>query len=317
MSWDQRIFASPAKAEPLGELIDILVAAQRRDWLQYDQAVTALDHMAAREYQAADGTFIAKVNPRRSGSIYAKTDAAAVAQRPCFLCEENLPPLEQGIAWGELMLFPNPFPIHQRHLTIPLRAHRPQEIHGRLGAMLSLARSLGSGMLVFYNGPRCGASAPDHFHFQACARQGIPLIGQIESLQPVAGQLMPVTLTGRRFLVYAGDDDELLAKQVARGIDAMKKPDSALEPMLNLVVWRAQALTLALLLPRVAHRPAAFFAEESLRIAISPAALEMAGLLVVSDAIYLDRLNPAVIRAIYEEVCYNARDFDQLVEAVI
>ena len=314
MSWDQRIFRSVAPSAPLSAQIDELLLAQRRDWREYDQAVAALDDMICREYHTEDGPVMAKVNPRRGGSIYAKTDAVSVAKRPCFLCEKNLPPLEQGLAQGDLVVFPNPFPIHRRHLTIPLREHEPQAIVERLGAMVALADACGPEMIVFYNGPRCGASAPDHLHFQACERQGVPLISQIETLVGEGEGMKPLRLSGRRIIAFRQSSAQPLVEQLKRSLAAMNKPHDDTEPMVNLIVWRAKEGLLAVLMPRASHRPSCFYAEGEARIAISPAALELAGLLVVSDEIYLDRLTPEVIRSIYDEVCYNEADFTRLVE---
>ena len=315
MSWEQRTFAVSHQVPNL-TAIDALLSTQRGLWAAYDQAVSDLDGMTVREYATADAPILAKLNPRRSASIHAKTDAASIARRPCFLCEENLPPAEQGIAWGGCMVFPNPFPIHPRHLTIVQREHQPQAIHGRLIEMLALAQGFGPAMLVFYNGPRCGASAPDHFHLQACERTGIPLVAQLDACNGGEG-VLPMTLTGRRFLLYTADRAERLASQLQRSIAAMKKPGETEEAMFNLIVWRADPCLKAILFPRAAHRPACFYAEGNARIAVSPAALEMAGLLMVSDPSVLNRLRPDVIEAIYREVSYRENDFARLTEAIL
>jgi len=111
---------------------------------------------------------LAQFNPRRIVSTTAGVDSATIGQRPCFLCSENLPPEEKGIEFGEdFIVLCNPFPVLRDHLVITARRHIPQAIEGSFGALLDLSRELGAEWFTVYNGPKCGASAPDHLHFQA------------------------------------------------------------------------------------------------------------------------------------------------------
>ena len=113
--------------------------------------------------------------PHRLQSTTARVDAASIGARPCFLCLQNLPLEQRGVAVGdEWVALCNPFPILERHLTIVHRQHVPQRLAGRIGALLGLARAL-PGCFVIYNGPECGASAPDHLHFQAADRALFPI----------------------------------------------------------------------------------------------------------------------------------------------
>ena len=115
-------------------------------------------------------------NPGRMISTTAKVDAQSIRERRCFLCVENLPPAQRGIACdGEYLVLCNPFPIFPEHFTIAFLRHTPQRIRGSFGAFLDLTRQLGSRDLVFYNGPKCGASAPDHLHFQAGDKSFLPM----------------------------------------------------------------------------------------------------------------------------------------------
>ena len=316
MSWEKRIFATAEERADLFPQIDRLIESQRRGWPAYDQAVAALCGMARKELFREEARVVAKSNPRRGVSINASVDPASVARRPCFLCEENLPSEEQGIAFGEFVLFPNPFPVHLRHLTIPLREHCPQRLAGRLNSLLALTEALGPEMILFYNGPRCGASAPDHLHFQACRGDGIPLLEQIPGPGTGAG-ISPFTCFGRNLILCQAGSQAALVGQLERVLNALARlTGGAEEPMLNLIV-RCQGKGFgAIVFPRARHRPACYFAEGQARIAISPAALEMAGLLMIAEPAHLERLDPEVVHSIYREVSIDDGRFGQLVEAL-
>ena len=122
-------------------------------------------------------------NPGRLISTSAKVDAASIKERKCFLCAENLPPAQRGIPCdGEYIVLCNPFPIFPEHFTIPSLHHTPQLIRDSFAALLRLTRELGSRYTVLYNGPRCGASAPDHLHFQAGNRSYLPIDAEYDAL---------------------------------------------------------------------------------------------------------------------------------------
>lgn len=316
MSWLDRTFATSRIGDPLKDQINALLKAQRHQWKEYGTAVEALDHMRSRHFVTNDGFVVAKVNPGRSRSIYAKVDATSISERPCFLCEENLPPLEQGILLGEYVVCPNPFPIHSRHLTIPLREHKPQNISGRFDAMLMLARSCGSGMVVFYNGPSCGASAPDHFHFQACDLHGLPLIEHVIGSSDTSKDVTPLNLLGRRMILFQGSDTGLIVDRLQKSIDHLGSNMHS-EPMINVVAWYYEGLTNVILMPREKHRPSCFFAEGNKRMPISPAALEMSGLIMLAEDLYLDRLTETAIWSIFEEVSCSVDCLKELMEAII
>jgi len=106
-------------------------------------------------------------NPRRIVSSGAQLDPESLRRRPCFLCLENLPPEQQAVLYREdYLVLCNPLPVFPGHLTIAHRCHLPQSLSGKVPTLIRLAADFGSRMTVFYNGPRAGASAPDHFHFQ-------------------------------------------------------------------------------------------------------------------------------------------------------
>lgn len=150
------------------------ITAQRAEWPLAARNFDALDGVEVRSIAMPGMDIKVQFNPARIVSSGAKVDARSLAERPCFLCGKNRPAEQRGIDWRGYTVLVNPFPIFPRHLTIPAVGHTPQRIQGRVADMLALAAEL-PGYTVFYNGPRCGASAPDHMHFQAGNSDFLPI----------------------------------------------------------------------------------------------------------------------------------------------
>jgi len=244
---------------------------------------------------------VLQANPGRRASVHARVDTASVAARPCFLCPQNMPAEEQGIGVGDLVVLPNPFPIVPDHLTIPSREHRPQRLAGRERTLLELAHALGAGMLVFYNGPRCGASAPDHFHFQAGASGGVPLLAETVAR---GDEVEPLAQFGRRGILLRGVEPEPVSGRLARILEVMAD-DGGDEPLVNVVAVHRDGVYNAFVFPRAAHRPRCYFVEEPARISVSPAALEMMGFLVLADVDHFGRIDADVAHGVFTEVCVD------------
>jgi hypothetical protein len=307
MSWESIIRGVICDPDELPAAVDELIRYHRENWETYRRNIEGLSRLRQREL-AQDGARIwVQANPARRRSTLARLDDEAIALRPCFLCPENLPPEERGLAFGELVALVNPYPILPRHLTLPARSHTPQRLSGRVPLMLDLARALGPEMAVFYNGPRCGATAPDHFHFQACAAAQIPLLDELSGDGRRA-----VRSFGRRLL--AGSDIE--PAPVAAFVEETMRRLGVIEPEppLNLLVRFDGERYRAAIWPRSRQRPERFFAPEERRLSVSPAALEMGGVMVLAEPEHLSRLDHATARAIYEEVSLSEADFSRLAE---
>ncbi len=314
MSWE-RVAPEPSGAPAgLGAQLEALFADQRARWPALRAGEAALAGLRTRVLHDDGAWVVAQANPARRGSTQARVEPQAIAARPCFLCPENLPPEERGLPFGELVLLPNPFPVLPRHCTVPARAHAPQRLAGRLESMLALAQALGPELTVFYNGPRCGASAPDHAHFQVVSARAVPLLEQLP-LQGLADERRAWESFGRRMLLAAHRDPRAALAYLEAMLRALARLQPGEdEPMLNLFLLPRGGRLLCVVFPRRAHRPACFFAEGADRLTVSPAALEMAGVLVVPEARQLDRLDAERARAIYAEVCLEAEPFARLAE---
>ncbi|MBW1808757.1 MAG: DUF4922 domain-containing protein [Deltaproteobacteria bacterium] len=316
MSWDKKLLATAQTAAELPGLIDRLFEQQLRNWQTLAEGEASLAGIKSKTLSTDNARIVVQANPGRRKSTHAKVDRLSVAKRPCFLCPANMPAEERGIGFEEFVILPNPYPVLKRHCTIPARQHSPQRLDNRIAAMLRLARAVGHEMLVFYNGPRCGASAPDHFHFQACRRDAIGLLEQLD-LDALQDQKFPLTSFGRRMIIFNNREIKKAQDNIADALAALASTGADdLEPLINVLAlfWNERYLTV--LFPRAKHRPKCFFAEDDSQIAISPAALEMAGILVVAEPDHFDRLDQATARSIYEEVTIDRDRFSKLTEVV-
>lgn len=316
MSWEPVILKSHETGSSLLSEVEHLFACQRRDWELFREGEAALESVHKKALLREGEKVVVQSNPGRKKSTHAKTDAKSIAKRRCFLCPENMPEEERGIAFGRLIILPNPYPILSLHCTIPDREHRPQQICGRIGNMLELANCLGPEMVVFYNGPQCGASAPDHFHFQACRAVEIPIFQQIDA-DPHFETPSAYESFGRRFVTLVEKDLEAMQAKLEESVRVLSSiMGEKEEPKLNLIVRATNDAYQALLFPRAAHRPSCYFAEGAEKLAISPAALEMAGVLVIAEPEHFERVNTDAVHQIYSEVSLDSSRFNQFVETL-
>ena len=295
----------------LSQLATELLERQKEQWPQLGEGYRALAHLRVRELQLDGFSVRVQCNPQRMASSGARVDARSIQSRPCFLCLENLPVAQQGVLYREqFLLLCNPAPIFAQHYTISHLQHRPQALAGQLALLLQLAKDLSPLFSVFYNGPQCGASAPDHLHFQACPARAIPIETQIH--QPARRVLVKHVLgvavhqiqnLGREILLLAGIEQEAMAQafqRVLAALDQIAPGDE--EPMLNVICSFQDNLYHVLVFPRRKHRPAVFFQDEKERILLSPAAVDMGGLIITPREEDFVRVEAGLIAAIYREV---------------
>ncbi len=228
-------------------------------------------------------------NPARIVSTGAKIDKKTLGERPCFLCDKNRPKEQMSKQIDEKFhLLVNPFPILPVHFTIPARKHQPQLIYKNYGEMHRFI-SLHSDLMVFYNGPKCGASAPDHLHFQAGTNGILPLqtnwqrlsrnltdiisLNDEEKISVVCDFIVPAFV----IISKSAESDEALFRRLYK---AMPQRGDETEPMMNIISWRKGEEFISVVIPREKHRPEAYFAEGDAQFVVSPGALDMSGLII-------------------------------------
>jgi hypothetical protein len=339
VSWNDRIISDEALSRYLKDphdrrwpaLADALIEQQRATWPLLAEGIAALAEVETKRVLVAESEVVIQHNPRRIRSTAASVDRGAIEKRPCFLCAENLPPEEKGLAYGqELGLFCNPFPVLNKHLTLVHRRHIAQTIAGNFERLLGLAADLAPDYFALYNGPQCGASAPDHLHFQACSRDVLPIAEELmaeitadpahcevcEAMPRDQFELFTMAGCGRSVIVLRGNDLEETAHWFYRITDELPRLDGHTEPMMNIVCTYERGTFTTFLFPRTRHRPASFFAEGDERLIVSPGAIDMAGVIVTPRREDFARLDGARVEAIFAEVSPGDDQVNEILERV-
>lgn len=249
-------------------------------------------------------------NPARIVSTGAKIDKKTLGDRPCFLCDKNRPKEQISKQIDErFLLLVNPFPILPIHFTIPARKHQPQSIYKNYGEMHRFL-SLHSELMVFYNGPKCGASAPDHLHFQAGTSGILPLQANWQRLSRNLTDIISLNDDEKIALIHdfvvpafviiskSEDSDEALFQRLYK---SMPVRGDETEPMMNIIAWRKGNEYISVVIPREKHRPEAYFAEGDAQMMVSPGALDMSGLIITPREEDFRKLTEESATAILQE----------------
>jgi hypothetical protein len=249
-------------------------------------------------------------NPSRIVSSGAKTDERSIRERKCFLCAANRPAEQAYVPFGEdYLILCNPFPIFPQHFTVPTRQHVEQSITGRLGDMLDLAEALDS-YTVFYNGPRSGASAPDHMHFQVVTKNYMPIdqldVSQTKLLRERtnAGLYLLDNYLRNGWIIVSGDKEEAM-RFFAQVCDALDAPAGETEPMMNIFCNYEKGQWILKVIPRKKHRPSQYFAEGEEQLLSSPGAADVGGIFITSREEDFRKATPRLLRDIYTQVCFD------------
>ena len=328
----------PEKGNPsLDDLAAGLLEGQKKSWKGLAEGYAALETSRVREIRGDKWAVKVQFNPRRIVSSGARLDPESIRNRPCFLCLSRLLPEQRAILYrDEFLVICNPAPIFPGHLTIAHRRHLPKSILGNPDALLRLAADFGPRRVLFYNGPRCGASAPDHLHFQAAPAGLLPVEAEVLEPRNRAGlrRRKGVTLwrtggLGRGILVIEGSRAASVISVFGEAIAALsrltgnasRKPRPASspsddEPMVNLLCTHTGSVWRLMVFPRRTLRPAAFFNEGEKRLLVSPGAADMGGVLITpleKDFLALDR---TLIEGIFSEVALDDSALDSLLDAI-
>jgi len=308
----------PALARLCGELF----SRQMFTWQDFAAAHLDLNGAWLREFSAGGHTVLVQYNPGRSVSALAVVDAAAVGDRPCFLCAAHLPAAQAAVRYrDDFLILVNPHPIFSPHFTVAHVRHLPQRLADHGGVLLRLAKDLGPDFTVFYNGPRCGASAPDHHHFQVCPSGAMP----VEKEWEAAGLTLPVSragiacgcwhLPGRSVVVMEGDDPAAIVSLLTRFLQGRGRAGAVgddAEPMCNLLCTCRGGRWRLFLFPRRKHRPDAYYREGPDALLVTPGAVEMGGLIITVRENDFLKLDADRALAIYREVAVEPEEVAEI-----
>jgi len=247
-------------------------------------------------------------NPARIVSSGAKMDAKTIADRKCFLCTANLPVQQKGFDAGNYTVLVNPFPIFPVHFTIPYKKHIDQQIKPYFADMLELAEALDH-YAVFYNGPQCGASAPDHLHFQAGTKDFLPLISDYKKLKPTQGELLEQSEKCSLFslkdylrTVYCIESTTIeSANNVFDALYCKWQGDKLEEPMMNIICTFENGTWYTFVIKRTNFRPWQFTATDEQKLLVSPATVEMSGIFITPIEEHFKKITKEDISSILEQ----------------
>ena len=308
---------------------ELFIENQLAKWQTARTNHEALNQIETRRFELAGNTITVQFNPARAVSTCAKVDKSSIEARKCFLCPENKPNEQDEIIISldePFSLRINPYPILPGHLTISSLKHQDQVLADK--TIRQLPRKLiswveeyfASDYVLFYNGAKCGASAPDHFHFQAVKQSDVPVIQQWERLMETAVREKEIkTENGNTYSSFqitsyicpiqvfiCNHSADILPEMINQYLQSFPLHEGESEPRYNLFAWqdKQRGFTMAYF-PREKHRPACYTATGGEQLLVSPGALDMAGLLVTPRKEDFYKITESDITQIYKEVAYH------------
>lgn len=297
------------------QLIEALWEEQSANWPMMQKGYSDLEKVVTRDLSSHRKNHIAQHNPARIVSSGAKVDAASIAKRKCFLCPKQLGEGQKGIAvLGQYLILINPFPILYRHFTIPHLEHIDQQLWGRVGDMCRIAQMMESDYQVYFNGAKAGASAPDHFHFQAGPRGVLPLTEErvdLSTLKREGESLLGVWESSPRSVLYIRsssiEEIENMVEKIREVMVEMKIDTD----LFNLVCdYHEHSWHLWFIL-RSKHRPDCYFAEGEDNYLISPGVVDMCGISVLPKPEDYERITPELWESVLEEVSLKPEQLEE------
>lgn len=308
---------------------ELFIENQLAKWQTARTNHEALNQIETRRFELAGNTITVQFNPARAVSTCAKVDKSSIEARKCFLCPENKPNEQDEIIISldePFSLRINPYPILPGHLTISSLKHQDQVLADKTirqlpGKLISwLEEYFASDYVLFYNGAKCGASAPDHFHFQAVKQSDVPVIQQWERLMETAVREKEIkTENGNTYSSFqitsyicpiqvfiCNHSADILPEMINQYLQSFPLHEGESEPRYNLFAWqdKQRGFTMAYF-PREKHRPACYTATGGEQLLVSPGALDMASLLVTPRKEDFYKITESDITQIYKEVAYH------------
>ena len=306
----------------LSEKVESFIQQQKTSWPLAQKNYAGLEKVESKDFHFDGFKITVQFNLERIRSSAAKTDTKSIQARACFLCGRNRPKEQLGIDFmNKYTILINPYPIFPKHLTIPFNEHQPQEIKPYFADMLKLSMELPE-FIIFYNGAKCGASAPDHFHFQAGSKKIMPVDTELNCITEKFGEQLfqnekiIITAIGenylRKFILLKSYSEKELVQHFQNILNLLKERGQEGEPMMNILANYNSGYWNVLLFPRDNQRPKQFFANADEQILISPASVELGGLAILPRKEDFDKLTKTDLQDIYTQVTINNHDFEQL-----
>ncbi len=297
-----------------------LMEHQKENWNLLAQNFSALDEIKQKHFQFDNFEIAVQYNPKRIISSSAKVDEKSIKERKCFLCVENLPHEQKGILHrSKFLILANPYPIFKNHFTIANIEHREQNIFECFEEMLCIAQELNC-FNIFYNGPKCGASAPDHLHFQAAPKNILPIENEIEKLKNERSEII---FKNDKIVIYAVENylrrllivESKFKNEIITVFEKFYEIFQSLsktfdEPLMNIICRYENSNRQVLIFPREKHRPAFFYEEGDKNILISPAVIDLGGVLITPLEKDFEKIDKEIIKEIYRQITIPKEYFE-------
>jgi ATP adenylyltransferase/5',5'''-P-1,P-4-tetraphosphate phosphorylase II len=301
------------------KLVDNLFDHQKENWPLLKENLEGLQCVQLKTFHFDGFTINVQFNPKRITSSAAKVDKKSIEERKCFLCAAHRPKEQKEVKKGKYDFLCNPFPIFNKHYTIAHIHHTPQEIGNSFPDLLDISKSVPN-LICFYNAPKCGASAPDHLHFQAGNRGFIPLENDYPEIVKRYGKSLvekedikvtAINDTLRRYIVFESMEKSSIIELFTSLYLYLKKESGNEEPMMNILSCYKKGWKILVYL-RDNHRPWQFFEEGEENILLSPASVDMGGTLITPLEKDFQKLTKDDIIDIFKQVSYAEDKFNEL-----
>lgn len=307
---------------------ELLLKIQLNDWSELAEGYNKLNTVKIKSFLFDGFQIKLQLNPGRMKSTSAEVGDAAIEKRSCFLCPDNLPIEQRGIKLlDRYYLLCNPYPVFPNHFTLAAITHRQQEIKSSFNDFIVLCRMFSKKYTLIYNGPKCGASAPDHLHFQTGTKQFLPIENNIHSMlikygeAILSGEEFSVTAVDdglRRFISYETKDENILRDSFERFYDIYSMIIyEEEEPMMNIICnyekefgWRV------IIFLRSKHRPSHYYYDNEENIIVSPAAIDLGGVCITPVEKDFIRIDKETLIDLFKEVSLQRSEYEKLVNAL-
>jgi hypothetical protein len=305
-----------------------LFAQQYDNWEINRNSYDILRDVKVKSFRFGSYKIKVQFNPGRIISTSAKVDEKSIKERKCFLCVENLPAEQKGIVYdNKYIILVNPFPIFPEHFTLANLKHQPQRIADTFPYLLRFSRDLSKHYSVVYNGPKCGASAPDHLHFQAGSKGFMPMDDEFHLIKNEFGDELfsddNILITGvddglRKFITMESLSYDLMINWFQKILDVLNSENpSEPESMMNIIADYDEEFGWQLaIFVREKHRPTHYFHEDESRILLSPASVDLAGCCITPDENSFEKINENTIREIFSEVFVDKQKFGKIISSL-
>lgn len=299
---------------------------QNHTWKLSADNYSGLDRVEEKDFFINGFQVKVQFNPERIRSSSAKVDTSSIAARKCFLCPHNRPAEQKSLDLGnDFLLLVNPFPIFKTHFTLPSVHHIPQRLNSALDALFDITHQMPD-YLLFYNGPECGASAPDHLHFQAGESGFLPVEKEYHLMKESSGSMLlqsdqlNVWAFGnylRKMITLETGSSQMGIRTIRTILDTIGKiQPEKVEPMVNLLCYYSSGKWIVHLFPRKLHRPAQFFADGTEQLLISPASVDFGGVFITPRREDFYKISSSDIVDIFSQVSLDDGDFAQLKRSI-